>query len=120
MEKVVVLGASPKPTRFAFKALKKLQLAGHEVLPVHPKIEEIEGIKVFPSLADIDQSVDTLTLYVGPTRMIDMVNDVCQLKPRRVIFNPGTESEEIQRQFEQAGIECIVDCTLIMLDQNRY
>ena len=120
MEKVVVLGASPKPARFAYKALVKLQKAGHEVLPVHPKVEEIEGLKVFASLADISAEVDTVTLYVGPERMKAMTDQLCDMKPRRVIFNPGTESEEIQQQFEKAGIKCICDCTLIMLDENRF
>jgi len=120
LQKVVVLGASPKPGRFAYKALVKLQQAGHEVLPVHPKAEEIEGIKVFSSLSDIDEPVETITLYVGPSRMTDQVEDVIALNPRRIIFNPGTESEDIQQRFEQAGIECILDCTLIMIDENRF
>jgi len=120
LEKVVILGASPKPARFAYKALLKLQQAGHEVLPVHPKAEEIEGLKVYSKLSDIEKQIDTLTLYVGPARMTDHVDEVCALKPRRVIFNPGTESDDIQNAFEKAGIECVCDCTLVMLDQNRF
>lgn len=120
MKTVVIHGASPKEGRFAYKALLKLKQAGYQLFPVHPKAEEIEGIKVYPALKNITEKIDTLTLYVGPARMIDSVDDVCELKPRRVIFNPGTESEEIQQRFEKAGIECIVDCTLIMLDQNRF
>lgn len=120
MQTVVVLGASPKPGRFAYKSLLKLKQAGHQVLPVHPKAESIEDIKVFSSLDAINQPVDTITLYVGPARMKDQVEAVCALKPLRVIFNPGTESDEIQQRFEQAGITCVVDCTLIMLDENRF
>lgn len=120
MQTVVVLGASPKPGRFAYKALVKLKQAGYTVLPVHPKAESIENIKVFSTLEAIDQPVDTMTLYVGPARMISQVETVCALKPTRVIFNPGTESDDIQQRFEQAGIECVIDCTLIMLDENRF
>jgi len=120
LQKVVVLGASPKPGRFAYKALVKLKQAGHEVLPVHPKATEIEGVKVFSSLAEIDRKIDTLALYVGPARMLNLVDEVCALKPARIIFNPGTESEEIQNTFERAGIECVLDCTLVMLDENRF
>jgi len=120
LKKIVVLGASPKPGRFAYKALLKLKQAGYQVLPVHPKAESIEGIPVYASLEAIEQPVDTITLYVGPARMISQVDQVCALKPTRVIFNPGTESDEIQQAFEQAGIECVVDCTLIMLDENRF
>lgn len=120
MKKVVVLGASPKAGRFAYKALIKLKKNGYEVLPVHPKAEEIDGTKVFSALTDIKSDIDTVTLYVGPERMINMVEDVCALKPHRIIFNPGTESDDIQQQFERVGIECVRDCTLIMLDKNRF
>ena len=120
MKNVVVLGASHKPARFSYKALVKLIEHGYEVLPVHPKLEKIKDIDVFATLDAISVTVDTVTLYVGPAKMIDLVDDVCQLKPNRVIFNPGTESAEIKQRFEEAGIECIYDCTLIMLDQNRF
>lgn len=120
MQTVVVLGASPKPGRFAHKALVKLKKAGYTVLPVHPKAEEIEGVAVFSRLGDIDQSVDTITLYIGPARLQPLVGDVLALKPERIIFNPGTEADEIQQRFEQAGIDCVTDCTLIMLDQKRF
>jgi len=120
LEKVIVLGASPKPGRYAYQALVKLQAAGHDVIPVHPKVEQIEGIRVIASLTDISTEIDTITLYVGPDRMQSMVDAVCALKPKRVIFNPGTESESIENTFEEHGIQCVRDCTLIMLDQGRY
>ena len=120
LQTVVVLGASPKPGRFAYKALVKLKNLGYTVLPVHPKAEMIEEIRVYASLEQIDQPVDTVTLYVGPARMVSQVDAVCALKPARVIFNQGTESDEIQQRFEQAGIDCVIDCTLIMLDENRF
>ena len=120
MKKVVVLGASHKPERFSYKALVKLIEYGYEVLPVHPKLEKIKDIEVIATVKSISVPVDTVTLYVGPAKMIALVDDVCQLKPARVIFNPGTESAEIRQRFEEAGIECVYDCTLIMLDQNRF
>ena len=120
MKNIVVLGASHKPQRFSHKALVKLLEHGYNVLPVHPKLESINNIEVIATLTAITMPVDTVTLYVGPEKMISLVDDLRQLKPARVIFNPGTESAEIRQQFEDAGIECVYDCTLIMLDQNRF
>lgn len=120
MKNIVVLGASPKAGRFAHQALVKLSQAGYQVLPVHPNAKEIEGIPVFAALELIDQPVDTVTLYVGPARLVNMVDEVCRLQPKRVIFNPGTEDKNIQEQFEVQGIQCVCDCTLVMLDQNRF
>ena len=120
MKNIVVLGASQKPERFSYKALIKLREHGYNVLPVHPKLESINNIKVFATLKAVSVHVDTITLYVGPAKMIHLVDDVLQLKPTRVIFNPGTESAEIKQRFEEAGIECVYDCTLIMLDQDYF
>ncbi len=93
---VVVLGASNKPHRYAYKALKMLQEYGYHVLPVHPKLENIDGVVVKHKLSQISQPVDTLTLYIGPQRIAPLIDDIVKLNPSRVILNPGTESEELE------------------------
>lgn len=112
---VVVLGASNKPMRYSNQALRRLLEQGFPVTPVHPRFEEIEGLKVLNHLSQVPQPVDTLTLYVGPERMQPMIEDVVKLKPGRVIFNPGSESTELKRRLEEAGIHWLEACTLVML-----
>ncbi len=112
---VVVLGASPKPGRYSNQAVCLLLEHGYDVTPVHPKIGQIEGLQVASSLSDIDRPVDTLSLYVGAERIIPMIDDILQLKPGRVICNPGTESKELQERLDTAGIPWIEACTLVML-----
>ena len=112
---VVVLGASNKPLRYSNQAVRLLLEKGYRVTPVHPRLGTIEGLAVAPDLAAIQEPVDTLTLYVGPQRLQPMIDGVIQLKPDRVIFNPGTESEALKRRLEQAGIHWLEACTLVML-----
>jgi predicted CoA-binding protein len=112
---VVVLGASKKPMRYSSQAVRRLLEQGYQVTPVHPRCEEIESLKVAKDLTQVQQPVDTLTLYVGPERMQPMIEEVVRLKPSRVIFNPGTESHELRRRLEQAGIHWLEACTLVML-----
>lgn len=117
---VVVLGASPKPARYANQAIRLLQEHGYKITPVHPKFSEIEGITVANELTDIANPVDTVTLYVGPDRITPMIDGLMALKPGRVIFNPGTESEDFQRQLTDAGIEWFEACTLVMLKTDQF
>ena len=117
---VAVLGATPKPDRFANKAIRKLVAHGFSVLPVHPKIAVIEELPVNASLSEITQAVDTLTLYVGPARLVTMIEEIIALAPGRVIFNPGTETAELQEALNANGIPWQEDCTLILLDSNRF
>jgi predicted CoA-binding protein len=118
--RVVVLGASPKPARYANQTLRLLKAQGYRVVPVHPRIAEIEGLPVAHDLGDIEQPVHTLTLYVGPQRSEPMLASILALNPVRVIFNPGTESTLLQEQLEARGSECIVGCTLVMLRTAQF
>jgi len=112
---VVVLGASNKPVRYSNQAIRLLLEMGYPVTPVHPRQEVIEGLPVVPDLASVRRPVDTLTLYVGPLRLAPLIDQVIALRPQRVIFNPGTESRELMHKVEQAGIQWLEACTLVLL-----
>lgn len=118
--RVVVLGASKKPERFSNKAIRLLDKYGHTVLPVHPVFAEIEGFTVYKHLKDIDADIDTVTMYVNPQQSQGLGEDIISLSPGRVIFNPGTESDKLESELNQAGIDCVRDCTLVMLQQDRF
>ena len=117
---IVVLGASNKPHRYANKAIRMLLEYGYHVVPVHPKLENIEGLAVKHRLQNIQQSVDTLTLYIGPERSLGLIDDIVKLKPSRVILNPGTESSELELALLHADIPFVKDCTLLMLEHGRF
>lgn len=118
--KVAILGASQDPDRYAYKAFKMLKEYGHTPLPVTPKFAELEGVKAFSKLAEISEPVDTLTMYVGPAISAKLAPDILKLKPRRVIFNPGSENPELESQLRQAGVEVEEACTLVLLRTNQF
>ena len=118
--RVVVLGASPKPARYANQAQRLLMAGGYQVIPVHPKIAIIEGLAVTPSLKRVEAPVHTLTLYVGTERLEVMADELYALNPHRVIFNPGTESAMLKERLTRQGAECIEGCTLVMLKTGQF
>ncbi|WP_456412691.1 CoA-binding protein [Thiolapillus sp.] len=118
---VVVLGATRKPERYANQAIRLLREKGfRNITPVHPKLKESEGLAVRNSLADVEQPVDTLTLYVGSARLNAMIDDILDLRPARVIFNPGTESPLLQQALDGAGIPWEEACTLVLLRTGQF
>ena len=117
---VAVLGASPKPARYANQCIRLLKSHGYRITPLHPRFEEIEDLPVTHSLAEIGEQVDTLTLYVGPQHLAPQSDDIVRLRPGRVIFNPGTESKVVQRRLDDAGIEWFEACTLVMLRTDQF
>lgn len=119
-ETVVVLGASNKQGRYSYKAMMLLNEHGHKVIPVHPKLEEIEGVKVFNDLTDIKEAIDTVTVYLAPERSTKIIDKIIALNPKRVITNPGTESKQIDEACAKAGIEVVKACTLVLLRTGQY
>lgn len=119
-ETVVVLGASPKEDRFSNRAVRMLLDHGHDVIPIHPLAETIHGADVAPSLEDITEPVDTLTLYLSPPRSLPLTEQILQLNPKRVILNPGTESPELEATLEEHGILTQQDCTLVLLNSGLF
>ncbi len=117
---VAILGASNKPSRYAYKALNLLREYGHQPIPVHPALDRIEDIPVMPNLGAIESSVDTLTLYVRPEISSKLKDDILKLNPKRVIFNPGTENKDLKFELEDKGIHTVEECTLVLLRSNRF
>lgn len=117
---VVVLGASPKPTRYAYQAVKLLENRGYDVIPVHPKVARIDHIPVVPDLGAVQTRVHTLTLYLGPTRSKHVISDIVSLAPERVILNPGTESRELELALVDARIPFEKACTLVLLRTGQF
>ncbi len=115
----VVIGASPNSDRYSYKATVSLQKHGHTVFPIgirSGKINDIEIIIDRPQL----ENIDTVTLYVGPENQTNWMDYIISLKPKRIIFNPGTENEAFQDLAEKHGIETLEACTLVLLSINQY
>ncbi|MBU0985160.1 MAG: CoA-binding protein [candidate division Zixibacteria bacterium] len=118
--RVAVLGASPKEDRYSFKAVHMLGEHGHVPIPVHPKGHEVDGIPGVKSLPDITGPIDTLTFYVNAQISDAEFDNIIRLKPRRAIFNPGAENENLATKLEAAGIEVVRACTLVMLRTDQF
>ncbi len=115
----LILGASENPERYSYKATVKLKQHGHTVYPIGIKAGNIEGSKII-----IDRiypaDLHTVTLYLNPKNQSGWYAYILSLKPKRIVFNPGTENEELLKLATQQGIECVEACTLVMLSIGNY
>lgn len=120
MEKVAVLGASKKEDRYSNKAVKLLLEHKHTVYPVHPLEKIILGQKVYSSIVTLPQDIDTLTIYLNPKHIEKELENILTIHPKRVIFNPGSESELVMARLKSEGITVVKGCTLLMLKTGQY
>lgn len=121
MKKTVLLGASNNPDRVAYLAAHRLKENGIDFVPVSIKSGEVAGKKML-NLRELPtiQDVDTVTLYIGPKNMDEWMDYVISLKPKRIIFNPGTENPKLVEKAEKAGIASDFACTLTLLATGQY
>jgi predicted CoA-binding protein len=118
-KKTLVLGASTKPDRYAFKAITMLTEKGHSVLAIGQNTGEVAGVKIYTKAIPLSK-LDTVTLYLNPLRQRDYYNYIVEAKPKRVIFNPGTENPEFYQLLQLNNIKVEEACTLVLLTTNKY
>ncbi|MFA5046804.1 MAG: CoA-binding protein [Paludibacter sp.] len=119
MKKTLIIGASNNPERYAYKAAERLLAHGHEI-----ELVGLKPVDVFGQTVDTERKmykgIDTVTLYVGPRNQPEYYDYVLSLKPKRVVFNPGTENEEFENLLTKNGIIAEEACTLVLLGTGQY
>ena len=121
VRKTVIIGATTDPSRYAYLAARMLTEYGHEIVPLSIKTGEVFGqpiqdLRAKPAVPE----VDTVTLYIGPQRQPEWYDYILSLKPKRIIFNPGTENDEFEKMAEEKGIEALEAGTLVMLRSRQF
>lgn len=115
----LVLGASPKPERYSFKAVNMLKKFGHPVLAIGAREAMIGDTKIIKGFPD-SNDIDTITLYLGQKNQLGFYDYIFEINPRRIIFNPGTYNPELIKMTKEKGIEVIEACTLVMLSTGQF
>jgi len=120
-KKTVIIGATTNPSRYAYIAAGMLTEYKHEIVPLGIKKGAVYGRQILP-INDRPEvkDVDTVTLYIGPQHQPEHYEYILSLKPKRIIFNPGTENEEFVKLIEEAGSEALEACTLVLLRSGQY
>lgn len=117
--KTLVLGASTNKERYSYKAIHSLVDKSHQVVAIGAKKGIAFDIPIEKEKVDF-HGIDTVTLYLNPKIQQEYYDYIVSLKPRRVIFNPGTENPEFYKILEKNNIEYEVACTLVLLATNQY
>ncbi|GGW71109.1 hypothetical protein DFQ11_10722 [Winogradskyella epiphytica] len=118
-KKTLVIGASTKPERYSNIAINRLRSHGHEVKAFGLRSGVVGDVTIDTNMMAY-KAIDTVTLYLNPKRQELYYDYIIGLKPKRVVFNPGTENPEFYNLLEQEGIDYEVACTLVLLSTGQY
>lgn len=119
MKKTLVIGASENPERYSYKAIKMLKEHHHPIVALGTRTGQVDGIAIQKEV-DNTEDVHTITMYVGPKNQPAYFDLITQLKPKRLLLNPGTENPELEKIAKANNIEVIHGCTLVMLSTGQY
>lgn len=118
-KKTLVLGASENPARYSYLAINGLKNNQHPVVAIGKKAGTVAGIQI-----ETEQKpwhdIDTITLYLNPQNQIKYYEYIISLHPKRIIFNPGTENDELAELARNNDIKTLEACTLVMLSTGQY
>ncbi len=117
--RTLVVGASNKPGRFSYLAIKSLVNHNVDVFAIGARTGNVDGVEIFTQKTDID-NIHTVTLYLNSKNQASYIDYIVGLKPKRIIFNPGTENPELLSKARENKIEVVFDCTLVMLKNGSY
>ena len=120
MKTSAVIGASPVLGRYSNQATQWLQDHGHKVYALGRRPGNIGNVEIQTEWPESIENLDTVTLYVGPANQAELYQYILSLKPKRLIFNPGTENAELFNLATKAGIDSEEACTLVMLRVGNY
>lgn len=113
------MGASLNPGRYSNLAIRRLVDHNIDTTAFGIRGGTVSGIQIKDNFVDF-QNIDTITLYLNPSHQKEYYQKILDLKPRRVIFNPGTENPEFYEILKNAGVEVEVACTLVLLATDQY
>lgn len=118
-KKTLVVGASDKPERYSNMAIRMLQKHGHSIVAIGNKATTTHGITISKDPVKVTD-IHTVTLYLNPTLQKNYYDYILALQPQRIIFNPGTENDELYNLAKSHGILPVEACTLVMLQTGQY
>jgi len=118
-KKTLVLGASDNPSRYSYLAVNRLRSHGHTVVAIGKKNSRVADVPIEKEKKDWE-NVDTVTLYLNPDHQQQYYDYILSLKPKRIIFNPGAENDELAALAVKNGIKPVEACTLVLLSTNQY
>ena len=118
-KKTIVLGASSNPARYSYLAVQRLRAHNHPVTAIGRRVGQVADVNITKDHL-LESDVDTITLYLNPKNQVEYYDYILNLHPKRIIFNPGTENEELMQKAKENNIKPVIACTLVMLGTAQY
>jgi|SRR5690606_30737430 predicted CoA-binding protein len=110
---IAIIGASTDRRKYGNKAVRAFRDGGWTVYPVNPKEATVEGLKAYPSIAEVPEPIERVSMYVPPQVGMTLLEEIARKKPAELFFNPGSDSPEVVDEARKRGLNAIVACSIV-------
>lgn len=118
-KKTLVMGASDNPERYSYLAINRLRSNGHPVVAIGKKAVTVADVMI-GTKKELYKEIDTVTMYLGAPHQKEYYDYILALHPKRIIFNPGAENQELAELAKNNGIQALEACTLVLLSTGQF
>jgi acyl-CoA synthetase (NDP forming) len=115
---IAIIGATPRRSKFANKAVRAFKERGDTVIPIHPASAEVEGLTAYTSVLDVPAPIDVASFYVQPSVGLKIIEECAAKAIPKVLLNPGAESPELLQRAAELGVEAICTCSIVMIGRS--
>ena len=111
VKSIAMVGASPDKTKFSYGVLRVLSETGYDMIPVNPRLglEEIRDLKVYPSLASIDRSVDMVEVFRRSEDLMGIAKEAIAIGAKVLWAQIGVVDHDAAALAEEAGLQVVMD-----------
>ncbi|BAL92769.1 hypothetical protein AMIS_75490 [Actinoplanes missouriensis 431] len=106
---IAVVGASREPYKPSHTVPLQMLRHGWRIIPVNPFVDEIFGVPTVPTLADLTEPVDLVTIFRPSRDAVEIVRQAAAIKAPAVWLQSGIASTEAKRIAEEAGMDYVQD-----------
>lgn len=112
-----IVGASESHHKYGYKVFHDLKSAGLSVIPVNPKMTELDGIAAVATIENIQPLPDVAVMIVPADIGLGVMERAATAGQKKFWFQPGAESKEIRERAEALHLEVMADGSCIMVER---
>ncbi|WP_448522397.1 CoA-binding protein [Pseudothermotoga sp.] len=105
VKKIAIIGASEDRGKYGNKIVRDLLSKGFEVYPVNPRSQVIEGVRCYRDIEELPRDVELIVFVVPPDVGIQVADKAIKLGFKRLWFQPGAGSKQIEDLVKNNGVE---------------
>ena len=108
---IAMVGASPDKTKFSYGVLRVLSETGYDIIPINPRpgLEDIRGLKVYPSLKAVDRPIDMVDVFRRAEDLPEVAEEAIAARAKVLWGQIGVKNKEAARMAEAAGLKVVMN-----------